>query len=158
LYYVDLERPLQPSIEAPVLPLVDTDDAAYSPFGNVGSKLYVMTDLDAPRRRIVTLDLGKREPAAWNTVIPEASNVIESYTLTGGAIALQYLVDVQSELLLFSLEGRALGRVALPAIGTVAGLSGRNDGSELFYAFTSPLYPATVFAYHRQDGTSSPFE
>jgi prolyl oligopeptidase len=158
LYHVDLGDPGQPRVTSPVVPIRETDDAAYSPLGTVDSTLYLATDLDAPRRRVVAIDLDDPAVSKWRTVIPESRHPIESLVLTGGAIAVQYLVDVQSRLSLFGLDGRNLGAVALPAVGTVGGLSGRNDQRELYYAFTSPLYPSTVFAHDRSKATSTPFE
>ncbi|MBI4503858.1 MAG: S9 family peptidase [Gemmatimonadetes bacterium] len=158
LYYIDLGDPKRPNVGAPVTPIAETDDAAYQPAGNVGTTVYLMTDLDAPRRRIVSVDLARPDRSQWQTIVPESANAIESYTMTGGAIALQYLADVQSQLRLFGLDGQDLGTVALPGIGTVSGMSGRNDSPELFYGFTSPLYPSTVFLHRRGGAASTPFE
>jgi len=124
----------------------------------VGTTVYLMTDLQAPRRRIVSFDLAHLDRAGWRTVVPEGPNAIESVTLTGNAIALQYLVDVRSELRLFGLDGKDLGAVTLPGIGTLSGMSGRHDAPDLFYGFTSPLYASTVFVYRRSGGTSTSFE
>ncbi len=158
LYYVDLGDSELPNVGTPVVPLFETDDAAYAPVGSAGSTLYMMTDLNAPRRRIVAVDLLRPDRAAWKSVVPEGPSAIESCTMTNGAIAVQYLVDVQSRLKLYGLDGKDLGTVALPGIGTIGGLSGRNDSPDFFYGFTSPLYPTTVFVYDRARATSAAFE
>jgi prolyl oligopeptidase len=67
-------------------------------------------------------------------------------------------VDVESRLALFDTDGRAHGEISLPGPGTVAGISGRQDSPEIFYAYTSPLYPTTVFAYDPRTRQSQPFE
>ena len=127
--------------------MVETDDAEYSPIGNEGSVIYLRSDLDAPNRRVVAVDLKQRDKSAWKTVVAERPQAIESATVAGGRIVAEYLVDVQSRLMLFGLDGSAAGEIKLPGAGSLSGISGRQDSSLLFYGFTSPLYPATIFSY-----------
>jgi prolyl oligopeptidase len=78
--------------------------------------------------------------------------------MAGDRIVAEYLVDVQSRLMLFDRDGGNKGEITLPGAGSVAGLSGRQDSSLMFYGFTSPLYPTTVFSYDLKTGQSTPFE
>jgi prolyl oligopeptidase len=158
LYYADLGDPRRPNVTAKIDPVVETDDAEYAAFGNAGSTIYLRNDKNAPNRKIVAVDLHDTRPSAWKTVVPEGKNAIESVSLIGGRLVLQYLVDVQSRVRFFSLTGVPEGDIALPGVGTVAGISGRQDSPELFYAFTSPLYPTTVFSYDVTTKRSTPFE
>jgi len=158
LYYADLGDPKNPDLAAPVKPIVETDDALHWVLGNVGTTLYLVTDLNAPKRRVVSFDL--RDPGRnhWKTIIAEAQFSIEDAALTGGKIALHYLVDVRSRVKLFAMNGRELATLALPGIGTVGDLSGRYDSPELFYNFTSPLYPSTVFVCRELCASATSFE
>jgi prolyl oligopeptidase len=70
----------------------------------------------------------------------------------------QYLVDVQSRLSMFALDGRSLGEIALPGAGTVGALGGRADSPTVWYGFTSPLAPSTIYAYDPASGESASFE
>ena len=158
LYVKDLGDPRKPNVDARVTPVVETDDAEYAPIGNHGATVFLRTDLDAPNRRIIAIDLGHRDRAAWKTIVPERPQAIESAITAGNRIAAEYLVDVQSRLELFTVDGAPAGSVALPGPGSLAGLSGRDDSNTLFYTFTSPVYPATVFAYDIKAGRSTPFE
>ena len=158
LYVKTLGDPMEPNIGAPVKPLSEADDAEYTYVGNAGTTFFIRTDKDAPNRKIISLDVRDPAPEKWRTIIPESKNAIEDETMTGGRLAVQYLVDVQSEVKLFDLNGRETETIALPGVGSVAGLSGRFDSPELFYGFTSPLYPATVFRYDRLTKKSTPFE
>ena len=101
----------RPNIGAPVKPLVEDDDAEFTAFGNKGSVLYLRTDRGAPNRKVIALDVANPAPAAWKTIVPEAKEAIESVNLIGGRIVAQYLVDVQSRLSLFGLDGTAQGDV-----------------------------------------------
>ena len=158
LYAADLGDPMQPNVTAPITPVVETDDAEYSPIGNEGSVIYLRSDLDAPNRRVVAVDLKQRDKSAWKTVVAERPQAIESATVAGGRIVAEYLVDVQSRLMLFGLDGSAAGEIKLPGAGSLSGISGRQDSSLLFYGFTSPLYPATIFSYDLKSGANHPFD
>ena len=158
LYLADLGSPQQPNISAPVKPVIETDDAEYAPIGNVGPVLYLRSDLAAPNRRVIAVDLRNAERSSWKTIVAERPQAIESAMLAGGRIVAEYLVDVRSRLLVFEMDGKAAGEITLPGAGSVAGLSGRQDSSVMFYGFTSPLYPTTVFSYDVKTGTSQPFE
>ena len=158
LYYADLGDPLRPAVGAPIKPVFEEDGAEFSVFGNAGPVLYVRTDRAAPNRKVLAVDLGHPSEANWKTVIPEAKQTIESVSLIGGRIVAQYLVDVQSRVALFGLDGAPQGELPLPAAGAVLGISGREDMPEIFYMFSSPLYPGTVFAYDPQTRQQTPFE
>ena len=158
LYYADLGDPMRPNVAAPVKPVVEDDDAEFNAFGSKGSVLYVRTDRGAPNRKVIAIDVKNPSPSVWKTVVPEAREAIESVNLVGGRIVAQYLVDVQSRLSLFTLDGTPEGDVSLPGAGTVVSTGGREDSPELFYQFSSPLSPATVYSYDPASKSRTPFE
>ncbi|MEO5896186.1 MAG: prolyl oligopeptidase family serine peptidase [Vicinamibacterales bacterium] len=158
LYVADLGDPQKPNIGAATKPVVETDDAEFAPVGNQGPVLFVRTDRDAPTRRIIAIDVRKPDPANWRVIVPPTADAIESVALIGGRIVIEYIVDVKSRLAVFDLTGKHERDVDLPATGSLSGLSGRQDSKQLFYAFTSPLFPTTVFAYDMDRRTSTPFE
>jgi prolyl oligopeptidase len=90
--------------------------------------------------------------------VPEGPNPIDDVAMYQGGIAVAYLEDVKGKVRLFGLDGKLLGEIRLPGVGTVGGLVARADTPELFYAFTSPLYPTTVFRYDPATGRSTAFE
>ncbi|HET9982592.1 MAG TPA: prolyl oligopeptidase family serine peptidase [Longimicrobiales bacterium] len=156
LYLAELGDPLHPKVDARVRPLFDEGDASYSPIGNVGSTIYMQTDRGAPNQKIVAFDLAT--PEQWRTIVPERPAPIADVALMKGRLAVQYLEDVKARVRLYDLGGKELGEIALPGIGTVQGMSARPDLPDLYYAFTSPLYPTTVFHYDPATGKSSAFE
>ena len=158
LYYADLGRPTAPRIDAPIRPLVAVNDAEYMPFGNQGSTVYVRTDKDAPNRKVVAIDLGNPSPSAWNTIVPEGRQVIEDVASIGGRIVVQYLADVQSRLILFDHRGATAGEIGLPGPGAVSGIRGRQDSPDVWYSFSSPLTPATVYRFDPAARQSTAFE
>jgi len=145
LYYVDLKDGQKPDLSGPVVKLIDVIEADYTVIGNDGSRLIVQTDLDAPRRRIISIDLANPDKSNWRTLVPESRNVIQSSGVIGGRIVVHYSEDVKSRLAVFALDGKPQGDIALPGIGTVGSISGNHDEPEMFFSFTSFVYPTTNF-------------
>jgi len=158
LLYADLGDPLQPDLNAPVEAIVDEDVAELTVLGNVGPVLFVRTDLDAPNRRVVAIDLRLRSGLAdWKSIVAESTNALESATFAGGKLFCQYLVDANSHVRIFSLAGKDEGTLELPGIASLAGMSGRAHGTELFYDVSSPLVAPSVFRYDIPARTTSAF-
>jgi prolyl oligopeptidase len=158
LFVKDLGDPLKPDLAAPVRALYPGHTAEYDPLGVVSGTLYLRTDRDAPNKKIVAVPIDRPEAANWKTIVPAGKNVIESARLIAGKIAVNALVDVAGEVTFYGLDGARAGSIALPGLGTVGGPVGRFDRPDIFYTFTSPLYPATVFRYDAATNRSTPFE
>ncbi len=122
VYYADLGDPMRPAIGAPIRPVIEDDDAEFAVFGNAGHVLYLRTDRASSNRKVIAVDLACPAQANWKTIIPEREQAIESVPLIGGRIVAQYLMDVQSRVSLFGLDGSAQGDLPLPGTGTVAGI------------------------------------
>lgn len=158
LYYVDMKDAAQPDLKAPVVRLIDVIEAVYSAVGNVGPVFYVHTDLDAPRGKIIALDVTAPARENWRTIVPESEQVIESAGVVGGQLVVNYMVDARSRLRRFALDGRALGEVPLPGIGTVASISGRADEPELFFNFSSYVFPTANYRCDLTTGQVTAFQ
>jgi prolyl oligopeptidase len=158
LYYADLADPMAPNLKAHVRPVIETDDAEYAPIGNKGSVVYLRSDKDTPNRKVIAVDLRSPAPAGWKTIVPEQKEALEAVAVIGGRVVAQYLVDVQSRLRMFGLDGSDQGEIALPGTGTVAGLAGREDAPDVWYMFSSPLAPTTVYRYDPATKRSAAFE
>ncbi len=158
LYFADLGNPKAPKVTAAIRPLFEANDAEYAPIGNNGSTLFIRSDKDAPNRFVAAIDLSRPGAPAMRTIVPERKEAIEAVSLVGGKLVAQYLVDVQSRLRLFDLNGTAAGEIALPGTGTVGAISGRQDSPDVWYSFTSPLAPSTVYWFSPKTGRSTSFE
>lgn len=158
LYYADLGRPDAPKIDVAVRPVMKVNDAEYWPVGNKGATVFLRSDKDAPNRKIIAVDLQNPGSDAWTTLVPERKEAIEYVAVIGGRIVVQYLVDVQSRLLLFGLDGAPQGEVAVPGAGTVGAIRGREDAPDIWYSFSSPLTPSTVYVFDPASKKSEGFE
>lgn len=157
IYYLDLGKPDAPNLEAPIIKLFDAFDASYQVLGNDGETWYILTDRDAPRKRIVAVNLA--DPGTLRAVVPEAvgGEVLEGAVLVRDRIVAEYLHDARSDLRLFGVDGTPQGTVALPTAGSVGGISARRQDGEFFYAFTSYLFPSTIYRYDLARGESEVF-
>ncbi len=160
IYYQDLGDAIKPRLDAPVVRLLDAFDASYGFVGNSGSTFYFQTDNVAPRGRIVAVDIRHPEQTAWKEVVPppQAPDVIEGSQIVHNTFVVRYLHDAYSQLRLFALDGTSAGEVALPTLGSIVQVTGEPRDTEMFYAFTSFLYPTTIFRHDFTTGTSTVFK
>jgi prolyl oligopeptidase len=145
LYVQRLDKP-----GSTVEPLFTGFDANWEPIESVGDKIYLITDKDAPRKRIVCVDMaGDRKPV---TLVPEGGDVIESTTLANGQLFVRSMHNAHYRLQNYALDGKALRDVALPTLGTIGSLSGQPQDPDLFVSFSSFLFPSQNYKYNFQTG------
>ena len=157
LWIADLGSPKKPDLAAKPSVVAADQDAFYNPLGVADGRLYLYTTDRAPNGRIVAAPVGDSARAHWVDIVPEGKNPISDSKLLKGRLAVVYLVDVQSKVELFGLDGTPQGEVALPEAGSVSGLRGKNEGTEFFFQFTSYLRPRTAYRYDLEAGKIEPF-
>ncbi len=122
-----------------------TFDDAVETVGNVGELLLLRTDKGAPTGRIVSVDL--RQPTEpWQTLVPAGKDNLQEARIVGGRLVVVALRDANSVLRIHELDGSQVAEVALPTLGTVAGLSGRPRDRELRFGFQSFTWPGAVLS------------
>ena len=131
-----------------LVPLLDDFDAAYDFVGNDGATFYFATDRDAPRGRVVAVDLGRPDPRHWREVIAQGDDAIEEVRLVGGRLVVVTLHHASHRITVHDLHGGAAHPVPLPELGSVEAVTGRPDDREFFFSFTSFTRPSAV---HRHD-------
>jgi prolyl oligopeptidase len=137
--------------------LIDNFDHEYSFVGNEGSVLYFKTDLNAPRRRLIAIDLAKPNPADWKEIIPQTDETMTQVSLIGGRFIASYLKDVLPLVKIHALDGKYLRDVDFPGIGAVVGFAGKQTDFETFYVFSSFATPPSIYAYNVLTGVSKLF-
>ena len=120
---------------------------------NKGSKLFIVTNLDAPNRRIVTVDASNPTPENWEDFIPETENVLTPST-AGGYFFTEYMIDAVSNVKQYDFEGNLVREIELPGVGSAGGFSAKEDEKELYYTFTNYVTPGSIYKYHIEEGTS----
>lgn len=141
LYIQDLSKP-----GSPIVNVVNNFDSEHYVIDNIGSKLYIFTNLNAPNYRVVTVDASNPSPENWKDLIPETENVLSAST-GGGKIFASYLKDATSLVMQYDRNGNLERTVTLPGVGSASGFGAKKAEKELFYTFTSYIYPPTIFRY-----------
>jgi prolyl oligopeptidase len=142
-----LVRETSAAADAPWTELIKDFDNEFSFFGNDGSKLYFITDLDAPAKRIITLDAATPGRANAKEIVAKGDGTIDGASILDGRLIVQSLVDVLPHVRLFDLAGKPLGEVKLPGLGSVTGFGGNQENKEAFYTFASYNTPTAVYRY-----------
>ena len=133
-------------------------DAEYTPVGSSGNTLWVKTDLDAPKGRIVAIDLAKPARANWKTVVAAREETLTAASAVGGHLFAQYLKDAAAEVREHSVDGKFLRAVKLPGVGTAGGFGGRFDQQETFFSYTSLTTPGEIYQYDVKTGKATLFK
>ncbi|HET8713599.1 MAG TPA: prolyl oligopeptidase family serine peptidase, partial [Gemmatimonadales bacterium] len=158
VYYQDLGDPKAPKLDAPVVRLLDDFDASYGFVGNSGPVFFFQTDNAAPRGRIIAVDTRRPDTRSWRELVPQGPDPIEGSQIIHNTFVVRYLHDASSLLRMFALDGKPAGDVKLPTLGSIAQVTGEPADDEMFYAFTSFLYPTTIFRHDFKTGASTVFK
>lgn len=139
-------------------PLIETiTDETYSTVDNWGDRVLVITNKDAPNRKLVLIDPQNPAPAHWQTIIPEKPEPLRGVSLVGGKLFATYLQDVTSRVYVYAPDGTLERAIELPGLGTVGGFEGEPDDEFTFYVFTSHTVPPTIYRYDIATGESTIF-
>ncbi len=122
-------------------------DYDYNVIDNIDNMLLVYTNYKAPRYKLVMIDPEKPDVKNWKDVIPEQKDVLQSVSLIGGKIVAEYMHDAASRAYIYKYDGKQIGELSLPGIGSMGGLSGKKDENTAFYSFTSFTFPSTIYKY-----------
>ena len=141
LFYQDLET------GGEVVELIADLEAAYHFISNDGPVFFLRTDLAAPRGRIIAIDTTRPAHANWQTVIPQHDDVLENVDLIQDQLIVRYQQNAHHRIQRFALDGKPLGEIALPTLGSVLTLTGQRKDDELFFTFESFIHPSTVYRY-----------
>lgn len=156
LFYKDLKDPHNPALtreQSSVVELIPDPEAKYDFVGNDGPLFWFVTDKDAPRRKVIAIDI--RKPEERHEIIPQSAEKLENVGLVGDRFFADYLKDAHTQIKIFTLEGKPAGEVALPGLGTAGGFGGKRKDKETFYSFTGFTTPSTIFRYDVPTGKSA---
>jgi prolyl oligopeptidase len=136
--------------------LLQDGDAKYTLAGNLGSFFYFLTDQDAPRGRVIKIDINNPARGNWLEIIPQGPDTMTSVELWGSYLVLVTLHHAHHQIKIYDLDGQYLHEIPLPAMGTATLLEGSQDDPEIFFSFESFLHPHTIFRYDLEKGVLQP--
>ena len=148
LYVRDLRRP-----DAQFVQMTNDMNLQYSPVQTVGDSIYIFTNAGAQKNRLMLANLANPGIKDWKVLVPEAEYVLDDVTFTHGKMVLNYSKDASSHCYLYTLEGRNIGEIKLPSVGSVS-FSGERNEPECFFSFSSFTVPGTVYQFDTDSRTS----
>ncbi|NND79220.1 MAG: S9 family peptidase [Maribacter sp.] len=146
LFMKDLSDP-----NSKLMPILDHTETDSYVIENVGSKLYIVTNMDAPNQKIVTVDASNPTPDNWTDFIPETENVLSPNT-GGGYFFAEYMVDAISKVFQYDYEGNLVREVNLPGVGSASGFGGKKEDKEFYFSFTNYKTPGSSYKYNVESG------
>lgn len=152
VFYKDLQTP-----DSSVVELISEFEANYSFIDNDSSIFWFRTDLDAPRGRVIAIDINNPAKESWQEIIPQTSETLEAVGLLNNQFVVDYLKDARSSIKIFNLDGSFVRELELPGIGSAGGFGGKRYDTETFYVFTSFTTPSTIYRYNMISGESTLF-
>ncbi|HYV82798.1 MAG TPA: prolyl oligopeptidase family serine peptidase, partial [Pyrinomonadaceae bacterium] len=152
IYYKDLKAK-----DAAVVKLLDDFDAAYNFIGNEGPRFFFQTDLQAPRSKVIEVDVSKPARDNWRVIVPEGKETLQTTSFVNNKFVTNYLKDAYTQVKVYDTAGKLVNEVAFPGIGTAEGFGGHATDKETFYSFTGFTTPTTIYRYDMTTGKSTVF-
>ena len=148
LYIKDLNTP-----NSPLVTILNHTDSDTYVIENEDNKLYLVTNLNAPNQKIVTVDASNPSPENWKDFIPETEYVLSPST-GGGYFFTEYMVDAVSKVLQYDYDGNLIREIKLPGIGNAGGFGGRKKDKIDYYSFTNYNTPSSIYTFNVDTGVS----
>ena len=147
LFFKDLSKP-----DSPLITVLDHTDSDTYPIENIGNTVYLVTNLKAPNKKVVTVDISNPTPENWTDFIPETEHVL-SLSSGAGYFFAEYMVDAVSKVLQYDYDGKLIREVQLPGVGSAGGFGGKKEAEELYFSFTNYNTPNSSYAFNPKNGT-----
>jgi len=150
LFYQDLQATTPKTVE-----LINQLQAQFHFIGNQGSTFFVNTTDNAPKGRVIAIDVNRPERANRKEIVPEQPETLGSVQYVGGKLILSYLKDAHSVAKIAGVNGKVEHELALPGLGTSGFSSARASDTELIYSFDSFTAPLTFYRYDLKTNQST---
>ena len=124
---------------------------------NIGDRLLVKTNIDAPNYKLVSIDPKNSTKKNWIEIVPTSTKLLENVGTAGGKLLLTYLEDASSKVYQYNVTGMLEREIKLPGIGTASGFGGKVTDKEIFYSYTSFSTANTIYQYNIATGKSELF-
>jgi len=151
LYYKDLTK------NGPIVNLVNNFNNDHDVLDNEGTKFYLVTNYNAPNKKVVTFDLNNPKMENWVDFIPETENVLSPST-GGGYIFAEYMKDAVTFVQQYDYTGKLIRDIELPGVGSAGGFGGKKEETTLYYSFTNYITPGTIYSFEPKSGKSTVYQ
>jgi prolyl oligopeptidase len=151
LFMLDFENP-----KAGIKPIVEHEESDTYVLETVGSKLFLVTNLNAPNKKLAVTYANRPTPKYWTDLIPETENVLNISSGSNYFFA-EYMIDALSQVYQYDYDGKLVREIRLPSDGSAAGFSGKIDQETLYYSFSNYHTPSSSFALNPETGKTSQY-
>ena len=151
LYIKDL------TADTPIRNIVNNMDNSHSVLNEKDGKLFIITDLDAPNQRLVSVEVKNPAVNNWQNVIAETENTV-SFSKAGQYLFANYMKDALSVVKQYDYDGNEIREIELPGLGSASGFGDKSDATELYYSFTNYVTPSTIYKLDLNGGTSEEYQ
>ena len=148
LYFKDLSN-----INNPIKPIILGFEYDTSVLDHKDGNLLLVTNLNAPNKRIVKVSINNPSSENWLDLIPETSNVL-SPSNASGYIFTNYMVDAVSKVMQYDYDGKLVREIELPGVGTAGGFGGKIDAETIYYSFSNYITPGSIYSFIPKTGVS----
>lgn len=131
---------------SPIINMVNDYDSDSYVLHNEGDLLYIVTNRNAPNKKVVTASFQNPQVEYWQEFIAETEQVL-SPSYGGGYFFAHYMIDAISKVYQFDTEGQNLGELQLPGVGSSRGFSSKKEEKTLYYSFTNYHSPGVIYKY-----------
>lgn len=138
---------------SPIVTIVDDYSSDSYILHNEGDLLYIVTNRNAPNKKVVTASFQQPQEAYWQEFIPETEHVL-SPSFGGGYFFANYMIDAISKVYQFDADGNSLGEIQLPGVGSSGGFSSKKEEKELYYRFTNYHSPGVIYKFNAESRES----
>jgi prolyl oligopeptidase len=143
--------------KGPFIKLLAKADANYTFINSLDTLFYFRTDLDAPNGKVIQINLKNPDPRNWKIIIPQTDEVLSDARMVDDQLVLVLMQDAHDKLKLYDFSGNFKKEIELQDLGSINSISGRRTDKEMFFDFTSFLYPTTILRYDFGTGEVSTF-
>ena len=133
-------------------PIIETVESDTYVIANKENKLFLVTNLNAPNKKVVAVDFANPRQENWQDFIPETENVL-SISKGANFLFANYMVDAVSKVLQYNFDGTFIREINLPGLGSVGGFSGKTKAKELYFSFTNYNTPGSSYKFNPKEGT-----
>lgn len=141
IYYKNLQE------DGEFVKLLANDDAQYTFIGNEGTTFFFITNFQAPKEKIIAIDLDNPSNDNWTDIVPEQEDVLSFGQIINRQFVVGYLHNAYYEMKIHALDGAFVKDVPLPSFVSLSGMSGKKEDKSMFIGYTSYLSPGTTASY-----------
>ncbi len=148
--YKDLQEPYGMAVD-----LITDFDNEYTFVGSDGPRFFFKTDLEAPRKRLIAIDVRRPEREQWREIIPESEETLVEVSNIANMFVATYLKDARTQVKIYAMDGEFVREVEFETIATASGFTGRRGDTETFYELTGFAMPTSIYRYDMIRGEST---